>query len=193
MSTTSRTSTFLRRGAGLAAVAGATTIALALFAAPAAADGNPNFLGILSADPPSGFTPSPASYTAPATVNFDVQVTNITQSTQTVNLNLSADHIITYNGVDVSDGQPGQPGITFTGPQGTTQQEVGSPQQLTQTWGPGQIVTLEESLTLSSCGYYQIDIWAPAGQGAQRDRATLASGFVRVLGCDGGGSGSPTP
>ena len=54
-------------------------------------------------------------------MNFDVVAKNLTDEGQTISLNFSADHILTYNGVDVSDGQPGQADIAFSGPTGTTQ------------------------------------------------------------------------
>ena len=194
---------------GLAAVVGATSIALAAFATSAAAGGNPSFDGIISAATPTGFVSSPSSYDVsggPVTIDFDVATTNLTDTAQEIGLNFSADHILTYDGSDVSDGQPGQPGITFTGPSGTTQSEMPGSQSFTVTWGPNQAVTIEQRYTLDTCGYFQLDIWAPVSElqdgsadGSvsatdQRNRATLASGFIRILGCGGSGSGSsPTP
>ncbi len=199
MNITHQKSALLRGAGGLAAAIGAASIAFGAFATSAAAGGNPNFEGILSAAAPTGFMSSPLAYDVsggPVTVDFDVAVTNLTAVTQLVGLNFSADHILTYNGVDVADGQPGQPGITFTGPSGTTQVAMPGTQSLTTTWCGDQVVNLALQYNLDSCGYYQLDIWAPVSGGSdssgQRDRATLASGFIRVLGC-GGGSGSPTP
>ena len=110
----------LKRVGGLSALAGAITLGVALLTSQGAlAGGNPDFEGILSAAQPTGFMSSPDAYDisgGPVTVDFDVVVTNKTNTLQTVALNFSAHHILTYNGVDVSDGQPGQPGITFTGP-----------------------------------------------------------------------------
>ena len=198
MNSTSRRTTLLRGAGGLAAVVGATGIALAAFATSAAADGNPNFDGILSAAAPSGFISSPQAYNAsggPVTVDFNVVVRNLTDASQSVALNFSADQILTYDGTSVVDGQPGQAGITFAGPQGTTQMEVAGSQSFTQGWSPGQVVTIERQYSLDTCGYYQLDIWAPVTDHSSGERyhETLASGFIRVLGCDGGGSGSPTP
>ena len=200
MKITHQKSTLLRGAGGLVAAIGATSIAFGAFATSAAAGGNPNFEGILSAAAPTGFMSSPLAYDVsggPVTVDFDVVVTNLTAVTQSIGLNFSADHILTYNGVDVSDGQPGQPGITFTGPSGTTQVAMPDTQSFTTTWSGDQVVNLDLQYSLDSCGYYQLDIWAPTSGGSdgsgQRDRATLASGFIRVLGCSGGGSGSPTP
>src|SRR5476649_1562341 len=114
----------LKRIGGLSALAGTAILCLAVLTSQAAvAGGNPNFEGILSAAQPTGFMSSPDAYDAssgPVTVDFNVAVTNLTAASQTVALNFSAHHILTYNGVDVSDGQPGQPGITFNGPGGTT-------------------------------------------------------------------------
>ena len=199
MKITHQKSTLLRGVGGVAAVLGATSIAFGAFATSAVAGGNPNFEGILSSAAPTGFMPSPLAYDVsggPVTVDFDAVVTNLTAVTQSVALNFSADHILTYDGVDVSDGQPGQPGITFTGPSGTTQVVMPGSQSFTTTWTADQVNSLDLQYTFGSCGYYQLDIWAPASGGSdgsgQRDRATLASGFIRVLGC-GGGGGSPTP
>ena len=123
----------------------------------------------------------------PVTVDFDVATVNLTNTTQTVALNFSAHHILTYNGVNVADGQPGQPGITFTGPAGTTQALMPGSQAFTETWAPNANVAIARTYNFNACGYYQLDIWAPvkpSGEGG-RDRATLASGFIRVLGCQG--------
>jgi hypothetical protein len=177
---------------------GALLLALGLFASPAAAGGNPTFEGILDAAPPGGFTASPAAYNishGPAMVDFDVVTTNLTTQTQSVALTFSVHHILTYKDINVADGQPGQPGLTFTGPQGTTQALMPGSTTSTETWGAAQKKTLLHEFVMNSCGYFQIDIWAPVRhpQPGQEHRATLASGFVRVLGCTGQGSGSPTP
>jgi hypothetical protein len=186
----------LKRVGGLSALAGALTVGVAVLASPAAfAGGNPHFEGIISAAPPTGFMSSPDAYDisgGPVTINFDDVATNLTATTQSIGLNFSAHHILTYNGVDVSDGQPGQPGITFTGPAGTTQALMPGTQSWTQTWAPNATDTLTLTYTFDACGYYQLDVWAPFGQGAD-NRATLASGFIRVLGCVSGPTPTPTP
>jgi LPXTG-motif cell wall-anchored protein len=187
----------LRRAGGLAGLAGTLTLAGALVTSQVAdAAGNPNFEGILSAAPPSGFTSSPASYTlsnGTATVNFDVVVKNLTQTSQTVGLHFSADHILTDNGVNVADGQPGQAGITFSGPTGTTQALVAGTKSFNWSWDANETETIELQYTFNACGYYQIDLWAPYRGNAGRDRATLASGFVRILGCTTDPTATPTP
>ena len=133
-----RTGFPLKRIGGLSALAGALTLGVALLTSQGAlAGGNPDFEGILSAAQPTGFMSSPDAYDisgGPVTVDFNVVVTNKTNTLQTVALNFSAHHILTYNGVDVSDGQPGQPGITFSGPAGTTQALMPGTQAFTQTW-----------------------------------------------------------
>jgi hypothetical protein len=189
----------LRRAGGLAGLAGTLTLVGALVTSQVAdAAGNPNFEGILSAAPPSGFLSSPASYTlsnGSVTVEFDVVAKNLTETSQTVALHFSADHILTNNGVNVADGQPGQAGITFSGPTGTTQALVAGAQSFSETWDSNQTQTLELAYTFNACGYYQLDLWAP-NKGEQeeqgRSHATLASGFVRVLGCTSDPT-SPTP
>jgi hypothetical protein len=187
----------LRRAGGLTAFAGAITLGIALFASQAAmAGGNPDFEGILSAAQPTGFTSSPFTYNTyngSVSINFDVVTKNITDDPQTVALTFSAHHILTYNGVDVSDGQPGQPGITFSGPDGTTQALMPGSQPFTETWTPMGTQNLALTYNFTACGYYQLDVWAPFSQGGDngRGRATLASGFIRVLGC--GTSPTPTP
>ena len=194
-----RTGFPLKRIGGLSALAGALTLGVALLTSQGAlAGGNPDFEGILSAAQPTGFMSSPDAYDisgGPVTVDFNVVVTNKTDNSQTVALNFSAHHILTYNGVDVSDGQPGQPGITFSGPAGTTQALMPGTQAFTETWAPNGSQTLSLTYTFDTCGYYQLDVWAPFGQGgdSERDRATLASGFIRVLGCQGEPTPTPTP
>ncbi|MHB8488101.1 MAG: hypothetical protein ACYDC4_02765 [Candidatus Dormibacteria bacterium] len=187
-----RTGFALRRLGGLCGIAGTVTIATAMLTSQTvAAAGNPNFEGILSAAAPTGFMTSPASYDisgGPVTVDFNVVATNLTGSAHTVALNFSAHHILTYNGANVSDGQPGQPGITFNGPGGTTQALMAGTQSFNETWGAHGSQTLSLTYTFDACGYYQLDVWAPF-KAEGRDRATLASGFIRVLGCDA----TPTP
>jgi hypothetical protein len=189
----------LKRAGGLCALAGTLTLGIAMLASQTAmAGGNPNFEGILSAAQPTGFMSSPDTYNisnGAVTVDFDVATKNLTSSPQTVALNFSAHHILTYNGVDVSDGQPGQPGITFTGPQGTTQALMPGSQAFTETWAPNGTQALALTYNFDACGYYQIDVWAPFGPTGDsgRGRATLASGFIRVLGCDNGPTPTPTP
>jgi LPXTG cell wall anchor motif len=185
----------LKRAGGLSALAGVLTLGVAIFASQAAiAGGNPHFEGIISAAPPTGFMSSPIAYDisgGPATVNFDDVATNLTSATQTVGLNFSAHHIVKYNGVDVSDGQPGQPGITFTGPAGTVQALVPGAQAFTETWAPSATNTISLTYVFDACGYYQLDVWA-AYAPAEDHRATLASGFIRVLGCESGPTPTPT-
>ena len=200
----------LRRAGGIAGLAGTLTLVGALVTSQAAdAAGNPNFERILSAAPPTGFVSSPSAYTlsnGSVTVEFDVAVKNLTEASQTVALNFSADHILTDNGANVADGQPGQAGITFSGPTGTTQALVAGTQSFSETWGSNATSTIPLAYTFDACGYYQLDLWAPYKGNEGRTHATLASGFVRVLGCaadptptptptDGvdGSSGSPTP
>ena len=159
----------LKRVGGMSALAGALTLGVAVFASQAAlAGGNPHFEGILSAAHPTGFMSSPDAYDisgGPVTVNFDVDVTNQRPPPADGRLNFSAHHILTYNGVDVSDGQPGQPGITFSGPAGTTQALMPGTQSFTQTWAPDATETLSLTYTFDACGYYQLDVWAPFSQG----------------------------
>lgn len=185
-----------RSGAAVAAAAGVGALVMALSSTTALAGGNPHFENILAAKTPTGFLVSPQAYDVsqgPVSVNFDVSVRNLTDSTQTVKLNFSVDHILTYNGQDVSDGQPGQPGITFHGPQGTTQKALPGTQAFTATWEAGATQELQRTWSLDQCGYFQVDIWAPIHSDSERHRATLASGFIRALGCGGGSTQSPTP
>jgi LPXTG-motif cell wall-anchored protein len=187
----------LKRAGGLVGLAGTLTLVGALITSQAAdAAGNPNFEGILSAAPPSGFVSSPAAYTlsnGAATVDFDVVVRNLTAAEQTVALHFSADHILTDNGANVADGQPGQAGITFSGPTGTTQALVAGSQSFSETWESNATRTISLTYTFNACGYYQVDLWAPYNGNEGRDHATLASGFVRILGCASDPSSTPTP
>ena len=162
-----------------------------------AASGNVHFDNILAASRPSGFTVSPSAYDlshGAVTVNFDVSVRNLTSSRQLVALNFSLTHILTYNGANVADGQPGKAGITFSGPQGTSQAMMPGTQSFTATWAAHQTVVLSRSYSLNSCGYYQVDVWAPEGNGdSARHRETLASGFIRALKCNADETPTPTP
>ena len=75
-----------------------------------AAEGNSNYLGILSSTAPTGFVPSPSSYSLALnqnTLTFNLQVTNLTSETKSMNLQLNLDHITVYQGVNVANGQPG--------------------------------------------------------------------------------------
>jgi hypothetical protein len=186
----------LKRVGGLSALAGTAVLGLSVLTSQGVvARGNPDFEGIISAAAPTGFMSSPAAYDVsggPVTVDFNVAATNLTKSTKSIGLNFSAHHILTYNGVDVSDGQPGQPGITFNGPAGTTQALMPGSQAFTVTWGPSATVAISRTYAFDACGYYQIDMWAPFQQGGGRNRATLASGFIRVLGCEGRPTPTPT-
>ncbi len=188
----------LRRAGGLAGLTGTLTLVGALVTSQAAdAAGNPNFEGILSAAAPTGFVSSPASYTlsnGSVTVEFDVVAKNLTETSQTVGLHFSADHILTNNGVNVADGQPGAAGIAFSGPTGTTQALIPGSQTFSETWDANESQTLELAYTFNACGYYQLDLWAPYKGNEGRSHATLASGFVRILGCASDpGSPSPSP
>jgi hypothetical protein len=188
--------TLLKRTSGIAALGSAGLFALTIAASPALAKGNPNFDGVLRAATPTGFPASPASLDAsagPVTVNFDTLVSNLTSSTQTTPLNFSAYHIVTYKGANVADGQPGKPGITFNSPIGTSQKEIAGRQSFTLTLNASEKNhKLALTRTISACGYYQLDVWAPESDPkAPRDRETLASGFIRVLGC--GVQPTPTP
>ena len=62
-----------------------------------AGEGNPNYLGILSSTAPTGYTPSPASYTVGQTLTFQFDVTNLTSQQQSMSLQLNVNHITVYN------------------------------------------------------------------------------------------------
>jgi hypothetical protein len=185
----------LRKSGGVAALGGAGLFAFSLAASPVLAEGNPNFDGVIAASSPTGFPTSPTSMdvsSGPVSLHFDTLVTNLTASHQSVALNFSADHIVSLNGVNIADGQPGKPGITFNGPAGTVQEEIAGRQAFTLSLNPSEKnQALNLTRTMSMCGYYQIDVWAPeTGPNAPRHRETLASGYIRVLGCS---STQPTP
>jgi hypothetical protein len=161
----------------------------------ASARGNPHFDG-LSAGQPSGFVVSPQAYDlshGAVTVNFSDSVKNLTESSVTMALHLSVEHILTVGGTDVADGQPGLPGISFTGPVGTTQAAMPGSQAFSVTWKSGQQQTVARSYVLNTCGYFQVDIWAADHGGDGRHRDTMASGFIRALGCAQAPTPTPTP
>ena len=104
---------------GWGRVVGVAAIGAALVATgiTASAGGQPNYLGILKGANPTGYTVSPNFYDisgGPATVNINQNVWSLTGSAETVTLNMRVHHILTLNGVNISDGQPGQTGITWT-------------------------------------------------------------------------------
>ena len=190
--------TLLKRTGGVAALGGAGLFALSIAASPAMAAGNPNFDGVMAAATPTGFPSSPVSMDAsagPATVNFNTLVSNLTSSKQTTPLNFSADHIVTYKGVNIADGQPGKAGITFNSPIGTSQEEIAGRQSFTLTLSASEKNhKLALTRTISACGYYQLDVWAvETAPNAPRDRETLASGYIRVLGCGAAQVTTPSP
>jgi hypothetical protein len=192
-----RKGVMLKRMGGLCGFAGTVTIGAALLTSQAVmAAGNPDFEGIVSAAAPTGFMSSPASYDisgGAVTIDFNVATKNLTGQAHTVGLNFSAHHILTYNGANVADGQPGQPGITFNGPTGTTQALIPGTQSFSETWAPNASQTISLTYAFDTCGYFQLDVWAPWKGVPGRDRATLASGFIRVLGCTAAPTPTPSP
>lgn len=169
-------------GAGLSLVFLASTVIPA-----AAAPGR-----TLASSPATGFLRSPNAYRlsgGAAIVHLDDVLRNLTAQAQTVHLEFTASHILTYHGVDVSDGQPGRPGIRFIhGPIGTVQQPEPVADRLTGVWLAHQSRAVQLTMTVRSCGYYQIDLFQlhPVAQ----TRTFLSGGFIRVLGCVSGGVGA---
>ena len=151
------------------------------------ASANQDYLGLVSADkpdsPPFVFSPNALELSGgPATITMTIHVKNLTNTSQTLTVEFGVHHIVTYYGTDVSDGQPGQPGITFKkGDSLHTVQVLAAPPQFkTFTVGTGSSTTeVSFSQTISSCGYYQVDI----GRHFRRTHANLSAGFTRVLGC----------
>jgi hypothetical protein len=145
------------------------------------------------------FINSPGSYdisSGPVTVVFTTQVENLTSHVVSETIDINVHRIMTYYGQDVSDGQPGKPGITFKpgDAPNTTQVVYGTPFQRTLTVEPKgsapQPVTF--STVMTQCGYYQFDI----GQHmSNHQHENLSTGFARILGCKttgGGGGGGGT-
>jgi hypothetical protein len=119
----------------------------------------------------------------PVTLTISVAVQNLTGSTVDVPMELGVHHILTYQGVDVRDGQPGQPGISFpTGAAKDTTQALYGTQRTGTFTIPAAGGTISFDVTFSSCGYFQIDFHNRTKQG----NTILASGFTRVLGCQFG-------
>jgi hypothetical protein len=163
-----------------------TLVVLALDIGPASANeyGNPDYLGIVKADPPQGFPVSPAFLDlgkGPVSVTFSVQATNLTSSDQSTPIGFSLHHILTFKGQDVSDGQPGQPGISF--PPGNvalvTEELYGARQTAPLNVPASGQGTVSFTQAISDCGYYEIDFSTP-----QPPYTYLAVGFTRALGCN---------
>ncbi len=174
----------INRRHGWGRVAGVAAVGAALVATgvTALAGGQPNYLGILKGANPTGYQVSPNAYDisgGPVTVNIQQNVWSITGSDETVTLNMRVHHILTLNGVNISDGQPGQTGITWTRAlvHETTQSLVGQTANQTITVAAGTTATVMNwSWTFTTCGYFQFDI-------ANSPPPILGSGFIRVLGC----------
>ena len=162
-----------------------TLVMLSLGVGTAAANeyGNPDFLGIVKASPPQGFPVSPAFIdltSGPAHLTFSAQAANLTSSDQSTPIMLSLHRILTFKGQDVSDGQPGQPGISFpAGNVNLVTEALYGPRQTTDLNVPasGQ-GTVTYPVVISDCGYYEIDFSTPT-----TPYTYLAVGFTRALGC----------
>ena len=183
-------------------IGGALGSALAIFIASSmtvlAGEGNPNYLGILSSTAPSGYTPSPASYSVGSTLTFQFTVTNLTAQPQSMSLELTVNHITTYpvNGqqLDISNGQPGVAnGAIIDGQfseQLSTEVQDANPTFTAFSIAPSATQTVHLSRSLGQCGYYEVDV-AKAGLTSQKG---LIGFEVRVLGCSPpAASPSPTP
>lgn len=167
--------------------------AIAATALTAQAGGQPNYEGLLAGANPTGYLVSPAAYdisSGPVTVSIQQSVTNLTSQAQTVPLNLRVHHFLTLNGQDISDGQPGQTGITWTKAllPYATQVLIGQTPTVNVTVPPmgAPATVMTWSWTFTSCGYFQFDI-------ANSPPPILGSGFIRVLGCGGTGAPRLTP
>jgi hypothetical protein len=160
-----------------------------------AGEGNPNYLGVVSSSAPSGYTPSPASYTTGSTVSFTYSLTNLTAQQQSLNLQLNFDHFIQYDGINVSDGQPGVTnGAVVDGSSyhPSVQVQDPSPTFTAVTLAPNATVTMHMSRAMPAgqCGYYQVDV-VKAGLTSQKG---LIGFYIRILGCaTAASSPSPTP
>lgn len=177
----------LKTGLGSLLVA---SMALFMQSGVMASEGNSSYLGVLSSTAPTGFTPSPQWYSlaqGQKTLTFSTTVTNLTDGTQTMNLQLNLDHITSYpiNGVqtDISDGQPGVINGAIVDGQfdETLSTQVQDPSGTITPFSiaPHATVTLTFTRTLTACGYYQVDVFKQ-GLGNQ----TGLVGFeIRVLGC----------
>ena len=175
----------INRKRGWAAFTGVAVGCAALVASglTGVAGGNPRYGGILNGANPTGYQVSPDAYdisSGPVTVTLDESVTNLTNSSKTVKLHMGVHHILTLDGADISDGQPGLPGITWTPGlwKEDTEVLIGQVNPANFTFPPklsGPTI-LRWQWTFNSCGYFELDIAGAAG--------TLGTGYVRVLGCD---------
>jgi hypothetical protein len=177
------------RWAAAAALAAAAVLATA--AGALAGWGNPNYDNTgVSASDPVGYLPTPQYYQVGQTLVFTTTATNHTNTDKTLTLQFGLGRILTYQGKDVSDGQPGQPGITedeFSANFEQTTQVEDETFPINNYKIPADGTrTLSFSAVMGKCGYYQIDVGLMQSNGYQ----VFATGFTRVLGCT---SSSPTP
>lgn len=134
----------------------------------------------------TGYQKAPAYYDlsqGPAIGTFSYTVTNLTTSTIDTNVEFIADRILTYEGIDVSDGQPGQPGLTESELGAnfaqTTQQYNVVYETQPLSLAPSAVQTVTFGFQLTECGYYQFD--SDAVHNAVP--GLFATGFTRVIGC----------
>jgi hypothetical protein len=170
---------------GVAALIAGGALALSASAAGAVEYANPAFLSVLQASPPTGFPVSPAALdlsNGPVRIHASVAVTNLTHRRQSTPIQFSVHRILTYQGQDVRDGQPGQPGLTFpVGAAAQTTQVLYLPRAvatLTVRAGTSAHARITFPAVISDCGYYQLDFSTPTAP-----YSYLASGFTRALGC----------
>ena len=171
----------------LACVSGAVGGLLIAGTMTAAAD---NSQGIIDGAQPTGYISSPASYDisgGPVTVTVNETATNLTTQTQDVPIQMNVHHFLTLNGVDISNGQPGQPGITWLPGMWmqTTSTLVGQTPLTTLSFPPSGTLQLQYQWTFTSCGYYQLDITGRP--------PFLGAAYIRVLGCGAGTGTRLTP
>ena len=108
-----------------------------------------------------------------------------------MSLQLSVNHITAYQGVDISNGQPGVAnGAVVDGQFNealSTEVQDSSPTFTAFTIGPNASQTVQMFRVLSGvCGYYQVDV-QKAGMTSQKGLVGLE---IRVLGCT---TPSPSP
>jgi len=163
-----------------------------------AGEGNSDYLGILSSTAPSGYKPSPSWYdlsTGQNMVTFHFSITNKTAEQQSMTLQLNLNHIITYRGQNVSDGQPGVTNGAVVDGQfdetQSTQVQDSSPTLVPFTIAPNatEVLTMSRTIQAGACGYYQADV-AKAGLMSQKG---LVGFEIRVLGCSSATGAGPSP
>jgi hypothetical protein len=139
-----------------------------------------------------GYYPPPTAYNLGDSATFSYVVTNLTGSTISATLAFNTARITSFEGIDVSTGDPALTQTEIAQNWWNTVQVYDIPNQYQDGFslpplGSETVTFTTEPLT--QCGYYQLDSEA-TGDSAS---GLFATGFIRVVGCTSPPTGTPGP